>query len=408
MTDRYAGFAATGARTRCSSSGSACPTRRGCAGTTTATRLLAGPVLLGGAGRLVEPAAAVLAGMDADFGTRAWRAAGDATATPPSHRAAAYRGRRFGALVFDATGITTRPACTTCTRSSTRTRGRWCPAAGSSCSVRRRSTPRPRRAAIAQRALEGFTRSVGKEFGRGITAQLVQVAPGAEGGIESTLRFLLSGRSAYVSGQVIRIGAGDRSSGTPRPTGTGRSPARSRWSPAPPGASARRSRGARPRRRHVVCLDVPAAGDALVRVANARRRHRVPARPDRAGRARAAGRLPRRPLRPRRHRGAQRRHHPRQDARRTCRRGRLAVGARRQPARAAAGQRRAARRRPDAGRRPDRRRLLDRRHRRQPRPDQLRDLEGRRDRHGRRRRRRSSRPGASRSTRSRPASSRPR
>ncbi len=46
--------------------------------------------------------------------------------------------------------------------------------------------------ATAQRALEGFVRSVGKEFGRGSTAQLVYVAPGAEDGIESTLRFLLS------------------------------------------------------------------------------------------------------------------------------------------------------------------------------------------------------------------------
>jgi 3-oxoacyl-[acyl-carrier protein] reductase len=62
---------------------------------------------------------------------------------------------------------------------------------------------------IAQRALEGFTRSLGKEIGgRGCTAQLVYVEPGAEDQLESTLRFLLSPRSAYVSGQVIRIGKG--------------------------------------------------------------------------------------------------------------------------------------------------------------------------------------------------------
>jgi 3-oxoacyl-[acyl-carrier protein] reductase len=61
----------------------------------------------------------------------------------------------------------------------------------------------------AQRALEGFTRSLGKEIGgRGCTAQLVYVEPGAEDQLESTLRFLLSPRSAYVSGQVIRIGKG--------------------------------------------------------------------------------------------------------------------------------------------------------------------------------------------------------
>jgi 3-oxoacyl-[acyl-carrier protein] reductase len=65
----------------------------------------------------------------------------------------------------------------------------------------------------AQRALEGFTRSLGKEIGgRGSTAQLVYVEPGAEDQLESTLRFLLSPRSAYVSGQVIRVGKGVASS----------------------------------------------------------------------------------------------------------------------------------------------------------------------------------------------------
>jgi 3-oxoacyl-[acyl-carrier protein] reductase len=62
---------------------------------------------------------------------------------------------------------------------------------------------------IAQRALEGFTRSLGKEVGgKGSTAQLVYVEPGAEDQLESTLRFLLSPKSAYVSGQVIRVGKG--------------------------------------------------------------------------------------------------------------------------------------------------------------------------------------------------------
>jgi 3-oxoacyl-[acyl-carrier protein] reductase len=65
------------------------------------------------------------------------------------------------------------------------------------------------RAQTAQRALEGFTRSLGKEIGgRGSTVQLVYVSPGGEDQLESTLRFLLSPRSAYVSGQVVRIGKG--------------------------------------------------------------------------------------------------------------------------------------------------------------------------------------------------------
>lgn len=59
--------------------------------------------------------------------------------------------------------------------------------------------------AIAQRALEGFVKSVAKEFKKGITAQLVYANADAANNLESTLRFLLSPRSAYVSGQVIRI-----------------------------------------------------------------------------------------------------------------------------------------------------------------------------------------------------------
>ena len=60
---------------------------------------------------------------------------------------------------------------------------------------------------VAQRALEGFTRSLGKESARGGTVQLVYVGEGAEGAVHSTLAFLLSPKSAYVSGQVVRIGA---------------------------------------------------------------------------------------------------------------------------------------------------------------------------------------------------------
>ena len=63
-------------------------------------------------------------------------------------------------------------------------------------------------AALAQRSLEGFVKSVGKEFKRGITAQLIYVAEGAEKNLDSTLRFFASARSAYVSGQVVRVSNG--------------------------------------------------------------------------------------------------------------------------------------------------------------------------------------------------------
>ena len=65
---------------------------------------------------------------------------------------------------------------------------------------------------IAQRALEGFTRSLGKEMQHGATVSLVYLAADAKPaatGLESTLRFLLSAKSAYVDGQVFYVGAAD-------------------------------------------------------------------------------------------------------------------------------------------------------------------------------------------------------
>lgn len=62
-------------------------------------------------------------------------------------------------------------------------------------------------AASAQRSLEGFTRSLGKEIRRGGSVQLLYVGKGAENQLEGALRFFLSPKSAYVSGQVIRLSA---------------------------------------------------------------------------------------------------------------------------------------------------------------------------------------------------------
>jgi 3-oxoacyl-[acyl-carrier protein] reductase len=204
-----------------------------------------GAVLVGGAGRLVEPTRKLLeaAGARTDGGD------------------APYTG-----LVFDATGITDAAGLRALydffhpVARSLRPCGRvivlGTPPAD--CTDPREAT--------AQRALEGFVRSAGKEFGRGSTAQLVYVAPGAEDNIESTLRFLLSAKSAYVSGQVIRIG---------------------RAAPAAPAdwhkpldgkvalvTGAARGIGAAIARvlardgAHVVCLDIPAAGEPLAAVAN--------------------------------------------------------------------------------------------------------------------------------------------
>ncbi|MBN4666995.1 3-oxoacyl-ACP reductase [Pandoraea nosoerga] len=62
-------------------------------------------------------------------------------------------------------------------------------------------------ASTAQRALEGFVRSLAKELKRGATAQLLYVAPQAHEALHSSLRFFLSPRAAYVDGQAITLQA---------------------------------------------------------------------------------------------------------------------------------------------------------------------------------------------------------
>ncbi|WP_055129776.1 3-oxoacyl-ACP reductase [Pseudomonas mediterranea] len=62
-------------------------------------------------------------------------------------------------------------------------------------------------AASAQRALEGFSRSLAKELRHGGTLQLLYVGDGAETQLEGPLRFFLSPKSAFISGQVIRLNA---------------------------------------------------------------------------------------------------------------------------------------------------------------------------------------------------------
>jgi 3-oxoacyl-[acyl-carrier protein] reductase len=152
--------------------------------------LVTGTVLTGGTGRLAESLPALLD----ELGV--------------THAAQSDADARYRALVFDATGLTDstelgalRDFFGPLMRSLDR-----CPR------LLVIGTPPEKLAGperVAQRALEGFTRSLGKEVGRGGTAQLVYVAEGAENGLLSTLAFLLSPKSAYVSGQVVRIGTTD-------------------------------------------------------------------------------------------------------------------------------------------------------------------------------------------------------
>ncbi|QSE82819.1 3-oxoacyl-ACP reductase [Rhodococcus koreensis] len=208
---------------------------------------LAGPVLIGGKGRLVEPLRELLSDYPA-------AGAGD---------------DRYGALVFDATGIGSvteleqlfeffQPVIRNLAPSARVVVIGTTPEEASDVDEH-----------IAQRALEGFTRSVGKEVKRGATAQLVYVSPNAAtglSGLESTLRFLLSAKSAFVSGQVIRVGSED-------------SVAPADWDKPLDGkvavvTGAARGIGATIAEvlsrdgAHVICADIPAAGEALSETAN--------------------------------------------------------------------------------------------------------------------------------------------
>lgn len=61
-------------------------------------------------------------------------------------------------------------------------------------------------ARAAQQALTGIVRTVGKELGKGCTANLLQVGDWADArALRSSLEFLLQGRSAYVDGQPWRV-----------------------------------------------------------------------------------------------------------------------------------------------------------------------------------------------------------
>jgi 3-oxoacyl-[acyl-carrier protein] reductase len=157
---------------------------------------LAGTLLIGGDGRVVEPLRTALA-EDYDV---------------VSNNLGGRWADSFGGLVFDATGITEPAGLKALYKFFTPLLRNVGPSARI---VVVGTTPEETGSVherTAQRALEGFTRSLAKELRRGATAQLVYLsaeAKPAATGLESTMRFILSGKSAYVDGQVFRVGAAD-------------------------------------------------------------------------------------------------------------------------------------------------------------------------------------------------------
>jgi 3-oxoacyl-[acyl-carrier protein] reductase len=157
---------------------------------------LAGTLLIGGEGRVVEPMRAALT-EDYDV---------------VSNNIGGRWADSFGGLVFDATGITDPAGLKGLYKFFTPLLRNLGP---SGRVVVVGTTPDEAGSdheRIAQRALEGFTRSLAKELRRGATVNLVYLSANAKPaatGLESTLRFILSGKSAYVDGQVFRVGAED-------------------------------------------------------------------------------------------------------------------------------------------------------------------------------------------------------
>lgn len=182
-----------------------------------AVSFIKGPVVLGGAagGSAAEsvlatlknaPEAAVhtLAG---GAGEADIRKAGDATGEQiTAYSPSREDGRRFKALVFDATGISNtgelravwdffNPVVRKLEKSA---RVLVIGRTPENCTVEQR---------IAQRGLEGLVRSLGKEIKGGATANLIYVDSGAESQLQGPVHFFLSPKSAYVSGQLVRVTA---------------------------------------------------------------------------------------------------------------------------------------------------------------------------------------------------------
>lgn len=159
--------------------------------------VLPGPVLLGGSGRLIEPLREMLTSPDYDV----------------IHNATTGRSAdKYGALVFDATGISAPGELRQLFEFFQPAMRSLAPCARLLVLGTTPELVEDPNEHVAQRALEGFTRSVGKELQKGATVQLGYVSPEAKTGLtglESTVRFVLSAKSAFVDAQVIRVGADD-------------------------------------------------------------------------------------------------------------------------------------------------------------------------------------------------------
>ncbi|MGY1887103.1 3-oxoacyl-ACP reductase [Blastococcus sp. SYSU DS0753] len=217
--------------------------------------LLPGPVVVGsaGQGRLRDTVTAVL------------RDAG-VTVQSPVTADGGTDGEKLGAVVLDATGLT-GPADLASAHDflapaikRLRASGRVLVLADPPSDA---GSPAQ---AAARQAVDGLVRSIGKELLNGSTANALFVPEGAEASLASSLRFFLSGRSAYVDGQLLTVSPADvpANPDEEKPlagkvavvTGAAR------------GIGAAIAKVLSRDGAHVVAVDVPAAGEQLAKVAN--------------------------------------------------------------------------------------------------------------------------------------------
>ncbi|HEU5008111.1 MAG TPA: 3-oxoacyl-ACP reductase, partial [Jatrophihabitantaceae bacterium] len=211
--------------------------------------LLPGPVLLGATPDGTASATAAL--------KKIVTATGAEVVDGPSETA------KYGALIFDARGVAS-PADLAGFQSFFAGTLRQLMPCGRVLVLGRTADGEDITVDASRQALDGIVRSLAKELKAGSTANLLLVQD--EASLPSALRFFLSGKSAYVDGQPIRLDAGT-------------APAPKDWDQPLAGKTALVTGAARGigaaiagvlarDGAHVIAADLAAAGDALAKVAN--------------------------------------------------------------------------------------------------------------------------------------------